>query len=338
MPSLEDYWYIACRSPELADRPLARQILGRPLVLFRGPDGQPAALEDRCLHRGAPLSGGVVERGCVACPYHGWRYGPGGEVVEIPAMAAAAPEGMKVSACHVVEQDGFVWVFPGAGVPAGPPRRLPLLGEPGWHSFTLVTPFQTSVEACLENFLDCPHATTVHRSWFRTPTAKVIRTVVRTRDDGAEAEYFDEPREKSLVWTLLAPSSEHQMRHTDRFIAPATSEVDYQFTNQARYLITSNCTPVDDRQTLVYTVITFRFGWLTPLIRLVFEPLARQIIRQDQEMLDRVEANLRRFGRPRYQVIPQDLLLPHIAQWRKALETGAEPPPAGREKHVDLRL
>jgi phenylpropionate dioxygenase-like ring-hydroxylating dioxygenase large terminal subunit len=200
------------------------------------------------------------------------------------------------------------------------------------------TRFAASVEACLENFLDCPHATTVHRGWFRSPTAKVIRCAVRTLDDGAAAEYFDEPREKSLVWTLLAPSSKHQMRHTDRFLAPATSEVDYQFTNAARYLITSCCTPVDDRHTDVYTVITFRFGWITPLVRLFFEPLARRVIRQDVDMLDQVEANVERFGRPRYQVIAQDLLLPHIVQWRNAMRSGAPPPAAGQENHVDLRL
>ncbi len=200
------------------------------------------------------------------------------------------------------------------------------------------TVFRAPVEACLENFLDCPHANTVHKGWFRTPAARTIKTVVRTLADGAEAEYFDEPREKSLVWTLVAPSKEHRMRHTDRFIAPSTTEVDYQFSNNARYLITSCCTPVGDAETLVHTVITFRFAWLTPVIRLFFEPLARRIIRQDVEMLERVEENAKRFGRPRLGVIPQDLLLPHIVRWRTALKNGAPAPEAGVEEHVDLRL
>lgn len=200
------------------------------------------------------------------------------------------------------------------------------------------TLFRAPVEACLENFLDCPHATTVHRLWFRTPAAKIVKTVVRTLADGAEAEYFDEPREKSVVWTLLAPSRDHRLRHTDRFIAPSTTEVDYEFSNRVRYLITSCCTPIGEDETLVYTVITFRFGWLTPLIRLFFEPLAARIIRQDVEMLDRLQRNAAHFGRPRFAVIPQDLLLPHIIQWRKALKDGTPPPEANREEHVELRL
>src|SRR5207249_352038 len=98
----------------------------------------------------------------------------------------------------------------------------------------------------------------------------------------------------------------------------------------ARYFITSVCTPVDDDTTQVHTVITFRFGWLTPLIRLLFEPLARKIIQQDVSMLDRVQENVARFGRPRLTVIPQDLLMPHILQWRNALRSGAPFPAPGR--------
>jgi hypothetical protein len=38
------------------------------------------------------------------------------------------------------------------------------------------------------------------------------------------------------------------------------------------------------------------------------------------------------------QVIPQDLLLPHIIRWRTALQNGTPPPAAGLENRVDLRL
>ena len=330
-------WYIACQSAELLVKPMSIRIASRPIVLFRDQSGHPAALEDRCLHRGAPLSGGcVVEKG-LACPYHGWRYGADGLVTHIPSQGGGTiPSTFRIPAFCCVEQDGFVWIA--IQPPASEPRRFPFQGERGWHSFCMKTTFHAPVEACLENFLDCPHATSVHQGWFRSPTARPVKAIVRTLADGAEAEYFDEPRERSAVWALLAPSRRNEMRHTDRFIAPSTTEVDYQFTNRARYLITSVCTPVDDETTLVHTVITFRFGWLTPLIALIFRPLARQIIRQDVDMLNRTQANARRFGRPSYRVIPQDLLYPHIVQWRTALRQGAETPAATSEVHVDLCL
>ena len=336
---MEGYWYPGCQSKDLRAAPVAITILKRPLALFRDGQGNPAAVEDRCLHRGATLTHGAVENGCLACPYHGWKYASDGSVAEIPAMPVGCriPDHFRIPAYPCVEQDGFIWVcVDGHGTPA--PRRFPFLGERGWSSFVLKTIFRAPVDSCLENFLDCPHATTVHRSWFRSPTGKTIQAIVRTLPDGAEAEYIDEPREKSLVWSLIAPSQEHRMRHTDRFIAPSTTEVDYQFSNDARYLITSCCTPVDDDTTLVHTVITFRFGWLTPLIRLFFQPVARRVIRQDVTMLDRVQENVQRFGRPRLTVTAQDLLMPHILQWRNALRNGSPVPAPGREDHVDLRL
>ncbi len=89
------------------------------------------------------------------------------------------------------------------------------------------------------------------------------------------------------------------MRHTDRFIAPATSRVDYEFSDGRYYIITSSCTPVGAHETQVYTVISFRFGRIGALVRLFFEPLSHVIIRQDTRMLRLQQANLRRFGRHR---------------------------------------
>ncbi|MBI3471855.1 MAG: Rieske 2Fe-2S domain-containing protein [Candidatus Solibacter usitatus] len=204
---MEAYWYIACRSNELRRGPLATTILERPLVLFRGPEGRAAALEDRCLHRGAALSMGAIGGGVLACPYHGWRYATDGRVVEIPSMPerCPVPRHLRAPSYPLAEQDGFVWVCPAPSPAVERPRRFPLLGEAGWTSFRMKTVFRAPVEDCLENFLDCPHATTVHRSWFRSPASKPVRVVIRSLEDGAVAEYFEEPREKSVVWALLSP-------------------------------------------------------------------------------------------------------------------------------------
>ena len=64
---VEDAWYVAAWSDELAERPLARVILDRPVVLFRRTDGTPVALEDRCIHRRLPLSAGRVRGDAIEC-------------------------------------------------------------------------------------------------------------------------------------------------------------------------------------------------------------------------------------------------------------------------------
>ena len=53
---IENAWYVAAESREVADDLLGRTICSDPVVLFRAEDGVPAALEDRCCHRHLPLS------------------------------------------------------------------------------------------------------------------------------------------------------------------------------------------------------------------------------------------------------------------------------------------
>lgn len=46
-----------------------------------------SAMDNVCLHRGAPLGTGVVLDGKVVCPWHGWAYDPQtGAVAHNPAM------------------------------------------------------------------------------------------------------------------------------------------------------------------------------------------------------------------------------------------------------------
>jgi phenylpropionate dioxygenase-like ring-hydroxylating dioxygenase large terminal subunit len=311
------------------------------LVAFRNVQGHCGVLEDRCAHRGVPLSEGTVCEGKLQCPYHGWQYDTQGNVAMVPALPHV-PESWKdkkVQGFAVKELQGFIWAWVGSEQPVGEPQPFPYLREKSWTSFVMQTRFKGTVESCLENFLDCPHATFVHKYWFRAPTQKPVRAVVETLPDGAKAEFFEEPREKSLVWWLLAPRSEG-MQHVDRFIAPNTSRVDYAFPSGLHYVITSSCTPINQDETLVHTVITFRFKRIGFLVRLFFEPLSRWIIRQDVKMLAAQKANLDRLATQEasFQSTPADLLGPHIVAWRKALMNGGTPPSPGDKRDVTLYL
>jgi phenylpropionate dioxygenase-like ring-hydroxylating dioxygenase large terminal subunit len=77
----------AATTPEGPRRVL---IAGEPHVVVMI-DGQELVAPDRCPHRGAPLSAGTVEDGCLVCPYHGWRFGPDGALTEVPALGTGRP-------------------------------------------------------------------------------------------------------------------------------------------------------------------------------------------------------------------------------------------------------
>src|SRR6266446_9711734 len=80
-------WYVAGAGKEITEKPLARTLLNDPVVIFRNGRGEIAALEDRCCHRGAPLSlGNATERG-IRCGYHGLEFDREGMCIEIPGQS-----------------------------------------------------------------------------------------------------------------------------------------------------------------------------------------------------------------------------------------------------------
>ena len=109
---LRNAWYVAAWEAEIGDEPLARTILGDPVVLFRIADGEIAALEDRCCHRSLPLSLGTIVGDRIQCGYHGLEFDKQGTCVKVPGQSKIPP-GAEVRAYPVVRRYGWVWIWPG---------------------------------------------------------------------------------------------------------------------------------------------------------------------------------------------------------------------------------
>jgi phenylpropionate dioxygenase-like ring-hydroxylating dioxygenase large terminal subunit len=326
--SLGAHWFVACRSQALRDRPRAVTVLGIPLVLFRGAGGKPAALEDRCPHRNAPLSEGRVRGGALECGYHGWRFGPDGGCVAVPGLAAPPQtRAARAGAFACVDQDRHVWVFaePGAE-PAKPPPRFPLLADARYTTVLRDVEVRSTLTRALENVLDVPHTAFLHRGLFRTGgTAREIEVVVRRWADRAEAEFIGEPRPTGLAARLLAPGG-GVVTHVDRFVLPSIAQVEYRLGDSSHVVATTAMTPVDETRTRLFSAVTFRLpvpGWL---VRPVLTPVGTRILAQDARMLALQTDNVRRFGGERFASTELDVLGPQIARLLRDVERGA---PAG---------
>src|ERR1700730_9804852 len=107
---MRNCWYVAVAWSGLGAEPIAARILDQDLVLFRGSDGTPHALLDRCCHRGVRLSLGKMTDGHLACGYHGWRYDGTGRCVHIPSLLAGrrVPETFRVPVFHSIERDSYL--------------------------------------------------------------------------------------------------------------------------------------------------------------------------------------------------------------------------------------
>jgi phenylpropionate dioxygenase-like ring-hydroxylating dioxygenase large terminal subunit len=112
---LRNAWYVAATIDELAPgRLLARTLLDEPIAFFRDArTGKVAALEDRCCHRGAPLSLGEILDAGVMCGYHGLVFDSSGVCVEIPGSHGRIPASARVRSYPTAEKAGFVWIWMG---------------------------------------------------------------------------------------------------------------------------------------------------------------------------------------------------------------------------------
>lgn len=181
---LSNGWYVAALSREVGRSPLARWILGEPLVLFRTEAGTAVALSDRCPHRGAQLSKGCLEGDTLVCGYHGFTFDASGRCVRIPGMDRV-PEQAHVRRYPIVEAWNWLFVWMGDARLAD---RAPLpdyhwLTAAGWAGRDELLDVKASYTLIRDNLLDLSHAKFVHKNTLATDD--VTETPVRAvAEDG----------------------------------------------------------------------------------------------------------------------------------------------------------
>lgn len=319
---LSRFWYVACESRELEDKPLARDVLGVPLVLFRGKQGQAAALLDRCPHRNVPLSlGRVVPGGRLECAYHGWQFEGDGLCSHVPGLLGGTARERRAPAAAVREQDGFVWVYPELdAAPESTPFPLPDAGS-GYTRVVREVRTEATLHATIENALDVPHTAFLHRGLFRGGKQNEISAIVRRSADRVEVEYQGEPRPSGIAGRVLSPSG-GLVEHWDRFILPSVAQVEYRLGSDVHFRVTSLCTPESDFKTRMWAVVEFKTRFPAAAVSRVLEPFALRIFGQDARILRAQAENIRRFGGEQYQSTELDFLGPHIWRLLKQAESG----------------
>ncbi|MBI3677175.1 MAG: nitrite reductase small subunit NirD [Proteobacteria bacterium] len=75
-----------------------------PMAIFRTSDDRVFAVEDRCPHKGGPLSQGIVHDSAVTCPLHGW-------VIDLEKAAARDPDNGCIKSFAVRISAGVVEIL-----------------------------------------------------------------------------------------------------------------------------------------------------------------------------------------------------------------------------------
>ena len=75
------------------------------VALFRTADNRVFALDDRCPHKGGPLSEGIVHGASVTCPLHNW-------VFDLATGEAQGADEGKVRTYPVKVDNGVIYIAP----------------------------------------------------------------------------------------------------------------------------------------------------------------------------------------------------------------------------------
>ena len=137
------------------------RIMGESFTIYRGESGDFYITEARCPHRKTLLSIGWVEKECIRCFYHGWKFDTEGQCVEQPAEDSDFAHKVKIRAYPTRQYLGLVFAYLGEGEPP----KFPIYPE--FDQFDGLIEVDSYRRDCnyfhnLENSLDMSHVGFVH--------------------------------------------------------------------------------------------------------------------------------------------------------------------------------
>jgi phenylpropionate dioxygenase-like ring-hydroxylating dioxygenase large terminal subunit len=167
---LRNAWYVAATRNEIADKPLARTLLNEPVVIFRSGGSEICALEDRCCHRGAPLSLGDITETGIRCGYHGMAFDCSGKCVDIPGQTVI-PKRAQVKSYPVLEKGDYIWIWMGDKDKADASLILdyPPDDQVNWPRTNDMLHLKASYVMVVDNLMDLSHASYLHKSSIGSP-------------------------------------------------------------------------------------------------------------------------------------------------------------------------
>lgn len=204
-------WHPVLPVRELGSTPVELRLYDQEIVLYRGSDGRPHALNNRCPHRRMRLALGRVSGDRIVCPYHGWSFAPDGS-----GKAPATPDMRVSTTCYSVRTHrGMLWLR--HAETEAPP--LPALEYEGYRAVAqLFHRLAAPLDLLLDNMTELEHTASVHSIFgFDADRMSEVQTEVVETEDGLYI-YYEGPQRKLpfyLEWTT-------GISRGDRFVQHAT--------------------------------------------------------------------------------------------------------------------
>jgi phenylpropionate dioxygenase-like ring-hydroxylating dioxygenase large terminal subunit len=229
MPEARNYpyncWWVAAFSDEVGRSLLGRWLLDTPVLLYRREDGTVAAIEDRCPHRGAPLSLGCLKGDTVQCGYHGFTFDSEGECIQVPSMKAPLPAA-RIRSFAIVEQAPFVWIWLGDRAridSVAPPHQPDWLETPEFAERHGRIDIAANYLLLKENVLDLTHFGYLHASTFKiTDWVDPPRFSSEGETTGYYQSFSSSPLPPVFAEPMgMAPGTPYDRENYGSFLTPA---------------------------------------------------------------------------------------------------------------------
>ncbi|MBX7096508.1 MAG: aromatic ring-hydroxylating dioxygenase subunit alpha [Myxococcaceae bacterium] len=265
-------------SRNLKKAPMQVTVAGEKVALFRDAKGAPAALIDRCPHRGVALSlGKVTADGCLSCPFHGWEFDAQGKCGHVPFNPDAKRERLFATALPVRERGGFIWLYT---APVEQPPSEPVVPEafedPAFVVQRIDLRWNAHWTRAMENMLDSPHLPFVHRKTIGFPIRRRM-----TRESKAVVTYEETATGGRLGFELEGAPRQGALLE---FNKPNGMVLHIPIPGK-RMRIHVHCVPVDDGHTRMFLTGTRDFGRFNPFVRM-FDEVNRLIAYEDKAIVE----------------------------------------------------
>jgi phenylpropionate dioxygenase-like ring-hydroxylating dioxygenase large terminal subunit len=301
-------WYVVASTDELGSDPLARQVCGTRLVLFRRSDGSIACLDDRCSHRAFPLSAGAVVGDEIQCSYHGLRFDGCGTCTWAPGQDRI-PSRANI-ASHAVEVQGpwvWVWIGDADAVDRALLPATPWFEQDGWAEVHGMEPLRARYGLLVDNLLDLSHETFLHAGYIGTP--EVADTPIVTETDEAAGVVRVSRRMNGVECPPFYSESTRLETPIDRWqdieyhapgfyllhvrVAPHGQDPADDATGRAAFLkVLYAITPETESTTLDFWAVCRDFDVDNSETDAFFAKMNREVVLQDVEALELLEQRL----------------------------------------------
>jgi phenylpropionate dioxygenase-like ring-hydroxylating dioxygenase large terminal subunit len=163
---LRNKWYGICPAGRVADTPVSIRRWSRDLVLWRDRDGAVHLQDDRCPHRGAPLSIARHDGDRLTCAYHGAEVLGDGTLADLPGDPGCDLVGQCAVKTYPTEEHRgviYAWLDDGLGTAVAPLSLPDRLTSDTYDAFLAYAEWRCPYRYMIDNNMDPMHGAFLHR-------------------------------------------------------------------------------------------------------------------------------------------------------------------------------